>query len=98
MPSFLFRSTGAGASIEARHLDSGFRRDDKHDVFQELGKVVGSACLLEYLRKPELRRAMNHATTVSERFANLIQFVTFGDRGTAAANSGDVHRTSHRVY
>ena len=60
--------------------------------FKELGKVIRSAYLLKYLRKPELRRTVNRATTISERFNDFIQFVTFGNQGTIAANSRDEQR------
>lgn len=68
------------------------RKNKLYYAFQELGKVVRSAYLLKYLRKPELRRTVNHATTVSERFNDFIQFVTFGNQGTIAANSRDEQR------
>lgn len=63
-----------------------------HYAFQELGKVVRSAYLLKYLRKPELRRTVNHATTVSERLNDFIPFVTFGNRGTIASSFCDEQR------
>ena len=79
-------------SFILRRLTSGTRKNKLYYAFQELGKVVRSAYLLKYLRKPELRRTVNHATTVSERFNDFIQFVTFGNRGTIAANSRDEQR------
>jgi TnpA family transposase len=79
-------------SFILRRLTSGTRKNKLYYAFQELGKVVRSAYLLKYLRKPELRRTVNHATTVSERFNDFIQFVTFGNQGTIAANSRDEQR------
>jgi TnpA family transposase len=79
-------------SFILRRLTSGTRKNKLFYAFQELGKVVRSAYLLKYLRKPELRRSVNHATTVSERFNDFIQFVTFGNQGTIAANSRDEQR------
>jgi TnpA family transposase len=79
-------------SFILRRLTSGTRKNKLYHAFQELGKVVRSAYLLKYLRKPELRRSVNHATTVSERFNDFIQFVTFGNQGTIAANSRDEQR------
>jgi hypothetical protein len=35
---------------------------------------------------------VNNATAVSERLNDFIQFVTFGNRGTIAANSRDEQR------
>jgi TnpA family transposase len=79
-------------SFILRKLTSGTRKNKLYYAFQELGKVVRSAYLLKYLRKPELRRTVNNATTGSERFNDFIQFVTFGNRGTIAANSRDEQR------
>ncbi len=79
-------------SFILRRLTSRTRKNKLFYAFQELGKVVRSAYLLKYLRKPELRRIVNHATTVSERFNDFIQFVTFGNQGTIAANSRDEQR------
>jgi hypothetical protein len=79
-------------SFILRRLTSGTRKNKLYYAFQELGKVVRSAYLLKYLRKPELRRTVNHATTVSERFNDFIPFVTFGNRDTIASNSRDEQR------
>lgn len=79
-------------SFILRRLTSGTRKNKLFYAFQELGKIVRSAYLLKYLRKPELRRSVNHATTVSERFNDFIQFVTFGNQGVIAANSRDEQR------
>jgi len=79
-------------SFILRRLTSGTRKNKLYYAFQELGKVIRSAYLLEYLRKPELRRTVNNATTVSERFNDFIQFVTFGNKGIIGANSRDEQR------
>ncbi len=79
-------------SFILRRLTSGTRKNKLYYAFQELGKVIRSAYLLKYLRKPELRRTVNNATTVSERFNDFIQFVTFGNRGTIGATSRDEQR------
>jgi len=79
-------------SFILRRLTSGTRKNKLFYAFQELGKVVRSAYLLKYLRKPKHRRSVNHATTVNERFNDFIQFVTFGNQGVIAANSRDEQR------
>jgi TnpA family transposase len=79
-------------SFILRRLTSGTRKNKLYYAFQELGKVIRSAYLLKYLRKPDLRRTVNNATTVSERFNDFIQFVTFGNRGIIGANSRDEQR------
>jgi TnpA family transposase len=79
-------------SFILRRLSSGTRKNKLFYAFRELGKVVRSAYLLKYLRKPTLRRTVNHATTVNERFNDFIQFVTFGNQGVIAENSRDEQR------
>jgi TnpA family transposase len=79
-------------SFILRRLSSGTRKNKLFYAFRELGKVVRSAYLLKYLRKPALRRTVNHATTVNERFNDFIQFVTFGNKGMIAKNSRDEQR------
>jgi len=75
-----------------RRLGSYSRKNKLYFAFQELGKVIRSAYLLKYLRKPDLRRKVNHATTVSEAFNDFIQFVTFGNQGIIAENTRDQQR------
>ena len=75
-----------------RRLGSYSRKNKLYFAFQELGKVIRSAYLLSYLRKPDLRRKVNHATTVSEAFNDFIQYVTFGNQGIIAENTRDQQR------
>ena len=75
-----------------RRLGTHSRKNKLYFAFQELGKVVRSAYLLRYIRDPDLRRKVNHATTVSEAFNDFIQFVTFGNKGIIAENTRDQQR------
>ena len=79
-------------SIILRRLGTYSRKNKLYFAFQELGKVIRSAYLLRYIRKPNLRRKVNHATTVSESFNNFIQFVAFGNKGIITENSRDEQR------
>lgn len=79
-------------STVLRRLGSYSRKNKLYFAFQELGKVVRSAYLLRYLRKPDFRRTVNHATTVSEAFNDFIQFVMFGNQGIIAENTRDQQR------
>jgi TnpA family transposase len=75
-----------------RRLGTYSRKNKLYFAFQELGKVVRSAYLLNYIRDPDLRRKVNHATTVSEAFNDFIQYVTFGNKGIIAENTRDQQR------
>jgi hypothetical protein len=79
-----------------RRLGTHSRKNKLYFAFQELGKVVRSAYLLKYIRDPDLRRKVNHATTVSEAFNDFIQFVTFGNKGIIAKNTRDQQRKTIR--
>jgi len=79
-------------SVILRRLGTNSRKNKLFYAFQELGKVVRSAYLLRYIREPELRRKVNHATTVSEAFNDFIQFVAFGKKGIIAENTRDQQR------
>jgi TnpA family transposase len=79
-----------------RRLGTHSRKNKLYFAFQELGKVVRSAYLLNYIRDPDLRRKVNHATTVSEAFNDFIQFVTFGNKGIIAENTRDQQRKTIR--
>ena len=79
-------------SVILRRLGTQSRKNKLFFAFQELGKAVRSSYLLSYLRQPELRRKVNHATTVSEAFNNFIQFVSFGNKGIIAENTREQQR------
>ncbi|MDR3569863.1 MAG: transposase [Syntrophobacteraceae bacterium] len=75
-----------------RRLGTHSRKNKLYFAFQELGKVIRSAYLLRYLRDPDMRRKVNHATTVSEAFNDFIQFVAFGNKGIIAENTREQQR------
>ena len=80
------------ASAVLRRIGSFSRKNKLYFAFQELGKVVRSIFLLQYIRLPEMRRTINHATTVSEAFNEFIQWLGFGNNGVITENSRDEQR------
>ena len=80
------------ASAILRRLGTYSRKNKLYFAFQELGKVVRSVFLLRYLREPDLRRRINHATTVSEAFNGFVKWLAFGNGGIIAENSRDEQR------
>lgn len=52
-------------SVILRRLGTNSRKNKIYFAFQELGKAIRSGYLLRYLSDPDLRRKVNHATTVS---------------------------------
>jgi len=79
-------------SVILRRLGNHSSKNKLYFAFKELGKVVRSTYLLKYIRKPGLRRKVNHATTISEAFNRFIQFVTFGKQGIITENTRDQQR------
>jgi len=79
-------------SVILRKLGTYSRKNKLYFAFRELGKAIRSAYLLRYISDPNLRRKVNHATTVSEAFNNFIQFVAFGNKGIIAENTRDQQR------
>ena len=61
-------------------------RNKLYFAFRELGYVVRTIFLLEYLSDVELRRLIQSATNKSERFNQFVQWVAFG--GGALASEG----------
>lgn len=55
-------------------------------AFRELGRVVRTIFLLNYINDIELRRMIHAATCKSEEFNNFIDWVAFGRDGTIANN------------
>ncbi len=80
-------SIGAGKikpSTILRRLATYSRKNKLYFAFRELGYVVRTIFLLEYLSDVELRRLIQSATNESERFNQFVQWVAFGGGALAA--------------
>jgi TnpA family transposase len=73
-------------STVLRRLATYSRKNKLYFAFRELGYVVRTMFLLEYLSDVELRRLIQSATNKSERFNQFVQWVAFG--GGALASEG----------
>lgn len=74
------------ASTILRKLCSKSRKNKIYFAFRELGRVVRTIFLLNYINDPELRKTIQAATCKSEEFNNFIAWVMFGGGGTIADN------------
>jgi hypothetical protein len=61
-------------------------------AFRELGYVVRTMFLLEYLSDLELRRLLQSATNKSERFNHFVQWVAFGGGSLVSEGVRDEQR------
>ena len=74
------------ASTILRKLCSQSRKNKIYQAFRELGRVIRTMFLLNYISDIELRRTIQAATCKSEEFNNFIDWVAFGRDGTIEEN------------
>lgn len=88
-------SIGAGRirpSTILRRLATYSRKNKLYFAFRELGRVVRTAFLLDYISDVELRRTIQTATNKSEAFNLFVQWVAFGGGRLLAENTRDEQR------
>ena len=82
------------ASTILRKLSSYSHKNRLYQAFRELGRVVRTGFLLQYLADPELRATIQQATNKSEAFNHLVQWLAFGNMGVIPTNN----RAEQRKY
>ena len=88
-------SIGAGRikpSTILQRLATYSRKNKLYFGFRELGRVVRTVFLLDYLSNLELRRTIQGATNKSESFNQFVQWVAFGGGRLLAENTRDEQR------
>lgn len=80
------------ASTILRKLGTYTRKNRLYQAFRELGRVVRTEFLLNYLSDPVLRATIQAATNKSEAFNGFAQWVGFGGDGTITENDRDEQR------
>lgn len=73
-------------SMILRRLGTFSRKNKLYFAFRELGRVVRTMFLLNYINDLELRRTINAATNKSEEFNNFTKWLFFGGEGIIAEN------------
>jgi len=74
------------SSTLLRRLGSYSRHNRLHQAFRELGRIVRTEFLLNYVNDLELRRMIQAAMNKSERFNQFTQWVAFGNKGVVTEN------------
>lgn len=69
-----------------RKLCSKSRKNKLYYAFRELGRVIRTEFLLNYINDAELRRTIQAATCKSEEFNEFIDWICFGGGGIIADN------------
>ena len=67
-------------------LNSRNKRSALYKAFNELGKVIRTQFLLEYISDPDMREGINADTNKVESFNNLSDWISFGSRFLVATN------------
>jgi TnpA family transposase len=75
-----------------RRLATYSRKNKLYFAFRELGRIVRTAFLLDYISDIELRRTIQAATNKSEAFNLFVQWVAFGGGRLLAENARDEQR------
>jgi TnpA family transposase len=75
-----------------RRLATYSRKNKLYFAFRELGRVVRTIFLLQYVSDLELRQLIQAATNKSEAFNKFVQWVCFGGEGVIAENVRDEQR------
>lgn len=67
-------------------LNSRNKGSTLYKAFNELGKVIRTQFLLEYISDPDMREEINAETNKVESYNNLSDWISFGSRFIAATN------------
>ena len=73
-------------SMILRRLGTYSRKNKLYFAFMELGRVIRTRFLLNYISDIELRRSIHAATNKSEEFNNFVKWLFFGGEGIIAEN------------
>ncbi|MGL5669608.1 MAG: Tn3 family transposase [Shewanella sp.] len=74
------------ASSLLRRLNTYSRKNKLYFAFRELGKVIRTLFLLNYIDNYELRQVIQAETNKSEEFNNFVKWFFFGGEGVIAEN------------
>ena len=74
------------ASTVLRRLGTYSRKNKLYLALRELGRVVRTVFLLQYISEAELRQLIQSATCKSEEFNYFVKWVLFGGEGVIAEN------------
>ncbi|MBF0360979.1 MAG: Tn3 family transposase [Oligoflexia bacterium] len=75
-----------------RKLGNKSKKNRLYFAFRELGRVIRTVFLLEYLNSKELRSQVQAATNKSESFNNFAQWIFFGGNSIIKNNDRDQQR------
>ena len=80
------RSGKISSSMILRKLGNYSRKNHLYKAFRELGLVVRTIFLIEYITEPEVRRTIDSETNKVESFHRFSKWMSFGDDDTIREN------------
>jgi TnpA family transposase len=80
------------ASTILRKLGTYSRKNKLFAAFRELGRVVRTIFLLQFINDEDLRRTINAATNIAEAWNGFVQWVAFGGEGVVRQNNREEQR------
>ena len=80
------------SSTILRKLGTYSRKNKLYVAFCELGRVVRTLFLLQFISDEELRRTINAATNIAEAWNGFVQWVAFGGDGVIRQNNREEQR------
>jgi TnpA family transposase len=80
------------ASTILRKLGTYSRKNKLFAAFRELGRVVRTIFLLQFINDEDLRRTINAATNIAEAWNGFVQWVAFGGEGVIRQNNREEQR------
>jgi TnpA family transposase len=80
------------SSTILRKLGTYSRKNKLYVAFCELGRVVRTLFLLQFLSDEELRRTINAATNIVEAWNGFVQWIAFGGAGVIRQNNREEQR------
>jgi len=75
------------ASTILGKLNTYSHKNKLYQAFRELGRVIRTGFLLQYLGDPDLRATIQRATNKSESFNNFAKWIAFGNAGIIPTNN-----------
>ena len=80
------------SSMILRKLGTSSRKNKLYFAFRELGRVIRTIFLLNFIADESLRRMINAATNISEAWNGFIKWVAFGGQGVISENDREEQR------
>lgn len=80
------------SSTILRKLNTYSRKSKLYFAFRELGRVIRTIFLLNYIADEDLRKMINAATNTSEAWNAFIQWLAFGGHGVISENNREEQR------